>query len=522
MLLKTADDKTADLVELESLLELPLTRVQRKKVDQEIWNVRMGVQGERTAAHHINHQFRDSDNTIVLHDLRIDVDGDVAQIDHLLLTRFRMVYVVETKNYGGRLWRSPEGNWACYYGSGKDQRRDIASPTEQARRHCTTLARWFKQNGLTVFDHPERVIMVQPDQRVPKLTGPDQGIAFIKSDNLRLWWEEQRGIGAFGALWRIATRISADDLQKVASALLESHVPLQRDWRARFGIASGLQPAGAQPEARASREPTPAPEAPSVSPVEPAPAPQAPSISTEQATSAPLAPSASPDTPARPAPTTPPPPVSATDGETLPPPSSVTVPDGAAIAVPETLGQNAAVPVDVVTPFGIVALKRVTDGRYALRYEATDELVDHVRTIAKELGGEWQARFKNWLVPADRIDAIVERLAAPIAVAEVADVGGDAIVVEIVAPVRVAASQAIPGEVATPHGLVTVKRIPDGRYALRHEAAEPLEAHVRGVAGGVGQWQARYRNWLVGPEHIGDVVAALGGAAPIVVVGVPV
>lgn len=87
---------------------------------------------------------------------------------------------------------------------------------------------------------------------------------------------------------------------------------------------------------------------------------------------------------------------------------------------------------------------------------------------------------------------------------------------------RVAASQAIPGEVATPHGLVTVKRIPDGRYALRHEAAEPLEAHVRGVAGGVGQWQARYRNWLVGPEHIGDVVAALGGAAPIVVVGVPV
>lgn len=174
-------------------------------------------------------------------------------------------------------------------------------------------------------------------------------------------------------------------------------------------------------------------------------------------------------------------------------------------------------PGEVVTPFGVVAFKRVTDGRYALRYEATDELVAYVRTIAKELGGEWQARFRNWLIPADRVGEVTTRLAVPIVVEAPAAVGGDAIVVEIVAPARVAASKVVPGEVATPHGTVMVKRIGDGRYALRHEAAEPLEAHVRGVVGGVGQWQARYRNWLVGPEHIADVVAALGAAAPIAV-----
>lgn len=298
MLLKTADDKTADLVELERLLALPLSRRQQEDVSRQITNIQRGIAGERDAAYHIDHFFHDSDQTIVIHDLRLDLDGEVAQIDHLLLTRFRMVYVLETKNFGGRLYCSPDGNWKCYYGAGKGVGYDIASPTEQARRHCKTLERWFKANGLTVFDRVDWMVLIPPDKAKPKLTGMEAE-RVIKTDNLRRWWQDQREFGGtLGTLWRVATRVSLPDLEKVGQALLEDHVPSQRDWRARFGIAPGLQPAGAQPEARASRELTPAPKAPTVSPIEPAPAPQASSVSTEQEEPAPLASPVSPDTPA--------------------------------------------------------------------------------------------------------------------------------------------------------------------------------------------------------------------------------
>ena len=66
-----------------------LDSMQRDWLTNEIWAVRMGMSGERSAAHYIDHYYKDNPNLAVIHDLRLELDGEVAQIDHLLKTELK-------------------------------------------------------------------------------------------------------------------------------------------------------------------------------------------------------------------------------------------------------------------------------------------------------------------------------------------------------------------------------------------------------------------------------------------------
>ena len=88
MLLKSADDKSSRLSLLENLQKFTQLDIQQKRwLKQELQRHRKGVQGESESAHYLDSYFKDGVNHIVLHDLRLVVDGEVAQIDHLILNR---------------------------------------------------------------------------------------------------------------------------------------------------------------------------------------------------------------------------------------------------------------------------------------------------------------------------------------------------------------------------------------------------------------------------------------------------
>ena len=78
-----------------------------------------------------------------------------------------------------------------------------------------------------------------------------------------------------------------------------------------------------------------------------------------------------------------------------------------------------------------------------------------------------------------------------------------------------AEGQEVPSEVSTPYGVVTIKRVTDGRYALRHDGGEELIALVRGSAKGRGEWKPLFRNWLVPADRIEEVIALLSAGLPI-------
>lgn len=97
MLIKTADDSQRRLRLLEELQHSPLLdQRQREWLQDERVRCQRGQQGEREAAHHIDHWKKDSEQHAVLHDLRFVVDGETAQIDHLVISRTRHFYLFET------------------------------------------------------------------------------------------------------------------------------------------------------------------------------------------------------------------------------------------------------------------------------------------------------------------------------------------------------------------------------------------------------------------------------------------
>ena len=95
MLLKASDDKSHYLTELDRLARVaPSTR--KRQIAEESRILRAGIKSEQESAYLLDFHFKASRNTAISHDLRLDANGRVAQIDHVLLHRTLNVFVLET------------------------------------------------------------------------------------------------------------------------------------------------------------------------------------------------------------------------------------------------------------------------------------------------------------------------------------------------------------------------------------------------------------------------------------------
>ena len=104
MLIKSADDKTKRVTLLQDLQKSPLLDARQNEwLRIELRNLTAGIKGEREAAFHLDGHYKDGQNNVLLHDLRFKIDGDVAQIDHLVINRTGYMVLIETKNYSGDL-----------------------------------------------------------------------------------------------------------------------------------------------------------------------------------------------------------------------------------------------------------------------------------------------------------------------------------------------------------------------------------------------------------------------------------
>ena len=129
MIIKSADDKSKRLTLLEDLKASPLLDSRQKDwLHQELMRTQRGLQGERDAAHYIDAHFKDKDTHAVLHDLRLVVEGEVAQIDHMVITRALRIYLFETKCFAGNVQINERGEFTvCYSG---ERAFGVPSPLE--------------------------------------------------------------------------------------------------------------------------------------------------------------------------------------------------------------------------------------------------------------------------------------------------------------------------------------------------------------------------------------------------------
>jgi len=248
MLIKSADDRGEDVQALQSLLERPgIAPQQAERIDREIRKIRAGAKAEAEAAYDIDFHYKDSKNWALIHDLRIEFQGRVAQIDHLLINRVMDFWVCESKSFSQGVSMNAAGEFTSFY-AGRPQ--GIASPVEQNRRHIAVLQAVLASSlvalptrlGLTLSPRFHSLVLISQNARITRPSKPFDGMdTVIKSDNLRSTIESRMDkASGLDTLFSATRLIGSDTLLELARQVGRLHRPLRFQWAAKFGVAESV------------------------------------------------------------------------------------------------------------------------------------------------------------------------------------------------------------------------------------------------------------------------------------------
>jgi hypothetical protein len=250
VLIKSADERQPDLDALTALLSRPdLSGPTRQKIEQEIRNIRAGTAGESEAAYEIDFHYADSTKCVVLHDLRIEVGGHVAQVDHLLMNRLLGTWVIESKHFAQGVGVNEQSEWVAFWNG---RPHGIASPIEQNRKHVAVLREAFdkglvqlpKRLGLTLKPQMYSLVLVSTGARIsrPKSRAAQSRVdgldSVVKVDQLATTIDKQIDqASALSSVGALARMVGMGTLEDIGKQLVALHRPIQVDWAARFGLS---------------------------------------------------------------------------------------------------------------------------------------------------------------------------------------------------------------------------------------------------------------------------------------------
>jgi len=240
MILKHKDDVAPQVAELERISKNPaLTKGQREDIDNEVWMIRAGAKGEKEATYHIDFHWKDGKRSVVLHDLRIEHGGRVAQIDHLILHRTLDCHVLESKAFGQEVRISEAGEWETRTRFGW---KGILSPIEQNRRHIDVLTAFIRDHqlapkrlGITMPIRFYNWVLVSPD--CPLRRNGDGWDQVVKMDMFQKQFTKRADEeGVIDTLASFSKIVSLETIEGIAGALIAAHKPATFDYVAKFGI----------------------------------------------------------------------------------------------------------------------------------------------------------------------------------------------------------------------------------------------------------------------------------------------
>lgn len=238
MIIKGMDLKKEEKEQLRGLLQGQLSEKQRFLIERALRNIEAGERGEKDSAYFIDFYFGKSANWAVIHDLRIQHEGQVAQIDHLVMNRFMDIYVLETKNFHYSLKITTDGEFLVSNG-----RKDIGieSPIEQNERHIFLLTKAIEHHGIM----PTRLGVVIPPRFISyvlvsstsRIIRPSRSkfdtSRVVQSDQAFTKVKEDADDAGASAILKIC---SSETLEATAKKLARLHRPAKQDFKARFGI----------------------------------------------------------------------------------------------------------------------------------------------------------------------------------------------------------------------------------------------------------------------------------------------
>lgn len=246
MLIKQKDNSREQIDYLKDLLVRDLPEKTKGMIERELKSLCSGNKGEESSAYYLDFSFKPSKNWALIHDLRLEHDGFVAQIDHLLIGRMLDVYVIESKNYNQGVAISDEGDFSYFYGK---RPIPIESPIAQNERHIHLLDRYLTENsllprrlGVTLRPSYKNIVLISPASR---LTKPARGLydcsSVMKSDQFMERFANDLKNDSPAAFISFAKVISEHSLCTFAEALVLAHKPATINYLQKFGLVDEPQ-----------------------------------------------------------------------------------------------------------------------------------------------------------------------------------------------------------------------------------------------------------------------------------------
>jgi hypothetical protein len=243
MILKKADSKEAQIKELEYLMSIS-DATSRTGIEKELRRLRAGIQGEKNAAYLIDFSLSESKNSMVIHDLRLEFKGRVAQIDHILIHRTLNIYVLETKNFNAGIKINDDGEF-LKWNSYKKVYEGIPSPFAQNERHISVLKDVFEylidmptRLGITITPHFHSKILIDPNARIERPKKFDTS-NLIKADLLMKSLDMD--LEKTGVLNVISKVVSTETTENIGHQLIRLHRPILFNYAAKFGLTGSTE-----------------------------------------------------------------------------------------------------------------------------------------------------------------------------------------------------------------------------------------------------------------------------------------
>lgn len=197
-----------------------------------------GHKAEKQMAFYLKRAFQDSEDIYVINDLRLEMHGDFAQIDHLVVHRFGF-FIIESKSVTGQVLVNEYGEWARKYAN---QTRGMPSPIMQAMRQadflCKLLAKesdnllrkkWILKTEIPAFKF-DVLVAVSDDglikrhgrAKLPEVHKADQIVEAIKALRKNYISENKNLLST-----KVNHQFADSTMRNIIQFLLKAHAPKQ-------------------------------------------------------------------------------------------------------------------------------------------------------------------------------------------------------------------------------------------------------------------------------------------------------
>jgi len=237
MIFKELDSKQNTINTLENLLKKSQSEKQKVLIKQDLQALKNGYEAEKQNAYYIDFYLNDSKNLVVLHDIRIEHNGQTAQIDHILISRFG-IELLESKSFTGETTINNDLSISVKY-NGKN--KSFENPIEQSKRHAKILDEFIAKNfnlgkRVEIFGgFPiDNIVLFNPKTTITNKKLP-QG--FFRADSyISKRLEKIDNLNALDIIKFATKMVKIDTVKKIANFLVENHTPTHFDYEKKYRV----------------------------------------------------------------------------------------------------------------------------------------------------------------------------------------------------------------------------------------------------------------------------------------------